>query len=69
MVKIMWTVVFVTNNHELADMLKLNLLKKDILSRIKISENSDESNAECIQVLVPYGDVDEALNFIIDLDI
>ena len=65
----MWTVVFVTHNHELANKLKADLLEKNILSRIKISEHLNETETECIQILVPHGEVDEALNFIIDSDI
>ena len=65
----MWTVVFVTNKLELAEQLKADLLNIGILSRIKISEQKEECDTECIQILVPQGEVDEALNFIIDSDI
>ena len=62
----MWTEVFVTNSFEDMLLLKENLIRQDMLVRIK---KSSEADSEFYTVLVPYSEVNTALNTIIDLNL
>ncbi len=58
----MWTEIFVTQDVTAAQKLNDELKKKRIMARLK-------NGFESYRILVPYAEVNEALNLIIDLDL
>lgn len=63
----MWTVVYVTQNKKAALAIKAALEKLGMLVKIKPTDRSS-ADQNCFEVLVPYAEVSEALNVIIDMD-
>lgn len=64
----MWTIVFVTQNHDAALKVKDALEKIGILTKIKPTDRNCE-HKDCFEVLVPYAEVNEALDVIIDMEV
>ncbi len=58
----MWTEIFVTQNFETVQLLCAELKKIKVITRISGNNGS-------FRVLVPFAEVNEALNLIIDLGI
>ena len=56
----MWTVVFVTNEFEIADKIKRDLENESLKVRIK-KRSSEDSDPETFEILVPAAEVPLAL--------
>ncbi len=65
----MWTVIYLAQNREKADLLQSELEKTGMLVRVQTAvkkENTKDSTNEYFELSVPETDVEEAHNIIID---
>lgn len=63
----MWTVVFVTQDRQMAEKAASILNELKIITRIRTAEQGT-SQSGCFEVLVPYAELNEALEAIIEID-
>lgn len=54
-----WTVVYITQSHSIAERLRERLAQEGVLSKLRFSGEKDE-NARNFEILVPESEVDEA---------
>ncbi len=62
----MWTAVFLAQDEQSAFELKNKMLKNNLLIKIKPIINQD-NGVKCYEFYVPYAEVNQALELIIDI--
>ena len=63
---IMWTVVYIAKNAELAGRLRAALSERDIIVMVRALSHGQDSADAGYEILVPGAEVEEALEIIID---